>query len=149
MFAKRLKEARDNASDLLREAERKLGNAMTLEDLGPQIKLQEASNDSPWYEAAGGRRSGDRRSPNLKAVKDEEVGGRLSVSSDRSSEGGRGRTSPVLGGMPGATGVFGMLMGTEGRRESGDSWGWGAGDAEDDDWEKDENLVTGKKKTSS
>ncbi len=84
LFAKRLKEARDNASDLLREAERKLGNAMTIDDLlglpsssssptntrtshdQPRIQLNEASFDSDmvkppgnnsWYEAAGGRRS--------------------------------------------------------------------------------------------
>ncbi|CDS00730.1 hypothetical protein [Sporisorium scitamineum] len=167
MFAKRLKEARSNASDLLREAERKLGNAMTIDDLlgvtttsphpsqprSPQITLDEASVDSsyapspsPWYEAAGGapRRSSERKlSPAT-----EEMGRRVSSSSSRSSSGslnapparvGSPHGSAVIGGAPGAAGVFGMLLGSQtelgGRRQSGSAngWGWGGKDDEDDE----------------
>ena len=112
MLSKRLKEARDNASDLLREAERKLGNAMTIDEflgiqspseaaqpMSPSIQLEEPSADSavhtsPWFEAAGGqrRRSSDsrqRHSPNLGPTTArggaERDASRLSVSSSSSS----------------------------------------------------------------
>ncbi|SPO28753.1 uncharacterized protein UTRI_04631 [Ustilago trichophora] len=85
MLSKRFNQAKENASDLLREAERKLGNAMTIDDLlgvnatgggnsdSPRIQLDEASLDSsyakgkmdvetsPWFAAAGGG-GGKRRS---------------------------------------------------------------------------------------
>uniref|UniRef100_V5GLQ3 Protein YAE1 n=1 Tax=Kalmanozyma brasiliensis (strain GHG001) TaxID=1365824 RepID=V5GLQ3_KALBG len=137
IFTKRLQAARENASDLLREAERKLGNAMTIEELNPTaktpgIQLEEASNDSPWYKAAGG---GSRRSPNLQPTRVEEEGVRRASLSSSSSD-GHGRTaSPVLGGVPGAVGVFGMLMSQGDRRKSGDSWSWGGG-GEDEEWDK-------------
>ncbi|TKY89816.1 hypothetical protein EX895_001113 [Sporisorium graminicola] len=161
MFAKRFKEARDNASDMLREAERKLGNAMTIDDLlgtksppsQPQITLDEASTDtnpvpSPWYEAAGGRRSTSERnlSPSLAPVDSERRG---SISSDRSSSSlsaparvGSPHASPVIGGAPGAAGVFGMILGSQtetGGRQSGDSWAWSGREDEDEDgWDEEE-----------
>lgn len=90
MFAKRLKEAREGASEMLRDAERKLGNAMTIDEfLGveaeqqqqqqqPRIKLdkpeqdheREKAEENGWEKAAGGRRSSSsaKSSPNLVAV---------------------------------------------------------------------------------
>ncbi|KAJ9473848.1 NADH:ubiquinone reductase (non-electrogenic) [Pseudozyma hubeiensis] len=154
MFAKRLKEARTNASDLLREAERKLGNAMTIDDFlslsspqqQPKITLQHASSTdstpakgNSWAEAARGSRS-----PNLHPRRSgEEVEGRLSISStsSRGSAGAKGESkamSPVIGGVPGAAGVWGMLMGEGGggKRQSGDSWSWGAKEEDDDGWDR-------------
>ncbi|SPO28232.1 uncharacterized protein UTRI_04631_B [Ustilago trichophora] len=191
MLSKKFNQAKENASDLLREAERKLGNAMTIDDLlgvnnnagssgdSPRIKLDEASLDSsynqsaaaetsPWFAAAGGARrssesrrggggggGGGGRSPNLLATvprdHDEHAGGRLSVSSSRSSlslpslpRAASPHASPPIGGAPGSAGVFGMLMGSQSdlfdesdrRRVSGGSWGWGANNDDDDDWEE-------------
>ncbi|CBQ68287.1 conserved hypothetical protein [Sporisorium reilianum SRZ2] len=151
MFARRLKEARSNASDMLREAERKLGNAMTIDELlgkSPQITLDEASTDStlvpsPWYAAAGGSARRPSSEQRLSPGKGEAEARRLSVSSSRSSSSasapvrvGSPHMSPVIGGAPGAAGVFGMLLGSQtelGRRASGDSWGWGGKEDEDED----------------
>nr|CDI54423.1 conserved hypothetical protein [Melanopsichium pennsylvanicum 4] len=182
MLSKRFREAKDGASDLLREAERKLGSAMTIDDLlgvnpassgnhasagsarrrSPQITLDEPSLDSnythynhhhldhnaaavggagagaaeisPWYEAAGGRRSsesGIRKSglvgavtassnllPTAVSTEAESWTGRLSTSSSRSSCSNLSvparavspHASPPVGGAPGSAGVFGMLM---------------------------------------
>ncbi|KAJ1024399.1 hypothetical protein NDA18_004566 [Ustilago nuda] len=121
-LARRFREAQQNASDLLKEAERKLGDAMNLDDLlgvtpspasstnlqarstSPHITLEEASFDSnptpsPWYAAAGGlpRRTADR-SPSLNAADGQ---GRLSISTTSSR--GSGRRSLDVGGRKGAT----------------------------------------------
>lgn len=130
LFAKRLKQATEGASDLLREAERRLGNAMTLDDLPtqPKIQLEEASFDSelsPWYEAAGGTRktsSDSRRSPTLHPTRVSAESGRSSLSLPGASS--PQPSSPPIGGAPG--GMF-ALMGRrsgEEKRSSGD-WGWG------------------------
>ncbi|SAM84378.1 uncharacterized protein UBRO_05619-A [Ustilago bromivora] len=120
-LARRFREAQQNASDLLKEAERKLGDAMNLDDLlgvtpspapsanlqgrstSPHITLEEASFDSnptrsPWYAAAGGlpRRTADR-SPSLNPADGQ---GRLSISTTFSS--GSGRRSLDVGGRKGA-----------------------------------------------
>ncbi|KAJ1043128.1 hypothetical protein NDA10_007571 [Ustilago hordei] len=120
-LARRFREAQQNASDLLKEAERKLGDAMNLDDLlgvtpspaastnlqarstSPHITLEEASFDSnptpsPWYAAAGGlpRRTADR-SPSLNAADGQ---GRLSISTTSSR--GSGRRSLDVGGRKGA-----------------------------------------------
>jgi hypothetical protein len=165
MFAKRFKEARDNASDLLREAERKLGTAMTMDDLlgvrteqaerdarsaSPRIQLdgretgyarqpvldqparsprmearQLEAESSPWFEAAGGRRSesGLQRSPSLAPAHDAER--RSSTSSGRSSlslpQGPDRRcdASPPLGASVGS-GVYGLLRQTLARSDAQD-----------------------------
>lgn len=174
MLSKRFREARDNASDLLREAERKLGNAMTIDDLlgsttpstpaaapasSVQIRLDEPSVDSafessPWYAAAGGRRSSESRagagvpSPTLRPNEaSAEAVGRLSISSSSSRSSlslpvraASPHASPPVGGAPGSAGVFGMLVGSQSdlsraKRTSGDSWGWGTAHDEDDDWD--------------
>ncbi|GAC74281.1 hypothetical protein PANT_10c00089 [Moesziomyces antarcticus T-34] len=125
MFSRRLREARDNASDLLREAERKLGNAMTIDDLlgisndepaspqppvarsrSPQIRLEGVATQTSWAEAAVGVRS-----PNLAPA---DAVGRTSVSSSRSSLSlqlpvrSASPHSPPIGGAPGAA-AFGVL----------------------------------------
>ncbi|PWY99654.1 hypothetical protein BCV70DRAFT_110595 [Testicularia cyperi] len=168
MFARRFKEAKENASDLLREAERKLGNAMTIDDLvmsnhaqqegqhsiSPRIQLdggdigrngdnissqptrsprmearQLQAEASPWYEAAGGRRSTEthvRKSPNLAPVR-SSYERRSSASSGRSSASQNsdriysqlpstvaGEASPPLSGSVGG-GIYGLLMHTIGQ----------------------------------
>lgn len=134
----------------------------------PQITLDEASTDtmyqrqdaiaedgSAWYAAAGGqpRRSScssrnDTLSAQTRACDSTRTDGmaRLSISSS-SSHGSRAtgagiyaspHLSPVIGGAPGAAGVFGMLMGSQSdlnRRASGDSWSWRANDDDDEDWQ--------------
>lgn len=162
MLTKRFNQARENASDLLREAERRLGNAMTLPDdllsesqsqPKPRIQLEEASFDSdltktqsPWYEAAGGQ--GRNRSPRLGATVTES---RKSGESNRSSlslprAASPQPSSPPLGAVPGGN-LFGLLKegrnsGEAKRRSSGD-WAWGHTDA-DSEWSpstKRESLV--------
>lgn len=125
MFTRRLKEARHNASDLLREAERKLGNAMTIDELlgisndeppspqppmarsrSPQIRLEGVATETSWAEAAVGVRS-----PNLAPA---DAVGRTSASSSRSSLSlqlpvrSASPHSPPIGGAPGAA-AFGVL----------------------------------------
>ncbi|SOV06757.1 uncharacterized protein UDID_05619 [Ustilago sp. UG-2017a] len=120
-LARRFREAQQNASDLLKEAERKLGDAMNLDDLlgvtpspapsanlqgrstSPHITLEEASFDSnptrsPWYAAAGGlpHRTADR-SPSLNPADGQ---GRLSISTTSSR--GSGRRSLDVGARKGA-----------------------------------------------
>lgn len=110
MFAKRFREARENASDLLREAEKKLGTAMTMDDLlgvtspssakpdgamSPRIQVEgreEAA--SPWYEAAGGKPR-------------------------RSNESDAAARSPVLGATVGG-GLYGLLRQTMGPPDAQD-----------------------------
>ena len=135
ILAKRLKEAQQNASDMLREAERKLGNAMTIDDLlgnastarSPAITLDEPSTDSAystsWVEAVNGQRG-------LKIDTSEGAAGRRLSSGSSRSAGSKGPASPVIGGAPGAA-VFGMVLGSQSDvSRSEDGWGWNGGDDE-------------------